>query len=235
MRRGGKDNGQGCDDDAAAVNAEDAPHTQSKRYQFYMLASHSETGASMSTQAIRAIVVSTLALLAARPLNSGIMDWWEDHILDVEIMSCVEPSVRNIHLLPRITELPDETVPDETALTHLPPGRMIRARVLRYRIREGSLEDFITGGSTLAKIHPWQAHDSPKPTVYFLPATRVPTPGAIRPLDQTCGRLRRGARVLLVASTASDCDTVPLRGLCLFRRLNIVREADERDREDALR
>lgn len=189
----------------------------------------------MSPQAMRTIAVLIVAFLASQPLNSGIMSWWEDHILDVEIVSCVEPSMRNIHLLPRITDMPDETVSDEMALTQLPPGRMIRARVLRSRIREGSLEVFITGRSTPAKIHPWKAHHYRKPTVYFLPATRVQRSTVVRPLDQTCGRLRPGARVLLTTSTGTDCDTTPLTGLCLFNPLSIVREADDLDRQDAAR
>lgn len=82
-----------------------------------------------------------------------------------------------------------------------------------------------------AKIHPWQWHDSRRPAVYFVPEIRTHPPSP----SSTCDRLHRGARLLLIATTASDCDTTPYRGLCLLHPLAIAHEATARDREDAAR
>lgn len=150
-----------------------------------------------------------IALFSASPLNSGIMAWWEDHLLDVEIVSCTSPSVRNVHLL---RQMPEEPLESASLLGHLPPGRIVRARVLRSRIREGSIEPLITGVDAPAKIHPWQTHDSRRPAVYFVPEIRTHLPNP----SSTCDRLRRGARLLLIATTASNCDTTPYGGLCLL-------------------
>jgi hypothetical protein len=154
------------------------------------------------------------------------MAWWEDHLLDVEIVSCTLPSVRNVHLL---RQMSNEPLDPATLLDHLPPGRIVRARVLRSRIREGSIEPLITGVDAPAMIRPWQPHDSRRPSVYFIPESRThPTSRS-----STCDRLSRDARVLLVTTTASDCDTVPYRGLCLLRPLSIAHEATARDQADA--
>lgn len=165
-------------------------------------------------------------MLTASPANSGIMSWWEDHLLDVEIVSCVQPSVRNVALL---RPMPEESMEPETLLTHLPPGHILRARILRSRVREGSLEPLITGVDAPAKIHPWQSHASRRPTVYFVPELR--THPSLR--TRTSERLVRGTRVLLIATTASDCDTTPYRGLCLLHPL--AYEATQRDQADAAR
>lgn len=187
----------------------------------------------MTRGSIRFVAALLIAFLPASRADSGLMAWWEDHLLDVEIVSCVQPSVRNVHLLKQMSL--EEPLEPATLLAHLPPGRIIRARVLRSRIREGSIEPLITGADAPAKMHPWQSHSSRRPTVYFVQETGVQTRSATGQIDGVCERFPRGARMLLVATTASDCDTVPFRGRCVLDPLSIAYEAEAGDRADAAR
>jgi len=70
---------------------------------------------------------------------------------------------------------------------------------------------------THANIHPWQPHDSRR-----LPCTSLQRLAHIRQARPRRDRLHRGARLWLIATTASDCDTTPYRGLCLLHRLAIA-------------
>ncbi len=163
---------------------------------------------------MKRICTAGLVAMLAFPVQAGLSLSWEIHILDVEILSCTEPSVRNIQLLPRVEE-----VSDEQALAALPPGRIIRARVLRSKVVEEFLDAMWP-----PKIHGWESRDARQPTAFFYP---VHVPARVFPQDivrPVCKNFRRGTRRLMFVTTWSDCDTPGRMDLCLFSSNHVLYE-----------
>jgi hypothetical protein len=164
-------------------------------------------------------------ILFALTANAGIQASWEVRILDLQIVSCASPTLRNIRLLPRNAD-----VSNEQALAALPLGRIVRARVIRSRVIEEFLDHLQP-----ATVHQWQKEKTSQPQAFFLPLAAPPNAGPDDLSKEPCDQLRRGTIVQFVTTTASDCDTPGRMDLCLFSPLSILGEPDEMDRMYAAR
>jgi hypothetical protein len=173
---------------------------------------------------MKAIAIFVVALVFAPWLNAGIMERWETQILEVEIVSCVQPSLSNVHLLARI-----EQATDEQALAALPAGAVLRARLIRSRVVEESVVDEL---GKAPEVHSWQRAASPIPVVYFFPVW-VPADKTAPKIQAVCGTFPPRKTVQLWTTTATDCDTPGRMDLCLFAPLQIVRELGVAERKYA--
>jgi hypothetical protein len=174
---------------------------------------------------MKVVACAGVLALFAFAANAGIQASWEVHILDLYVVSCAAPTIRNVHLLPRSTE-----VTDEQALAALPLGRIIRARVFRSRV----VEEFLDNVQP-ARVHEWRKETGRQPQVFFMPVAVSPNAGPDDLSKELCDQLTRGTVVQLITTTASDCDTSGRMDLCLFSPLSILAEPDETERTYAAR